>query len=65
MRWELKGDQVEITLDAKIREDQYVAFGLSGAPDNSQMVIKFTGKINQNNVMFTALSPICDCKSYA
>jgi hypothetical protein len=41
VRWELKGDHVEITLAAKIREDQYVAFGLSGAPNKSQMVIKF------------------------
>ncbi|RZB39621.1 Skeletor, isoforms B/C [Asbolus verrucosus] len=38
VRWEMKGDHVEITLSAKIREDQYVAFGLSGAPNKSQMV---------------------------
>lgn len=34
----MKGDQVEITLSAKIREDQYVAFGLSGAENRPQMV---------------------------
>ncbi|CAH0554651.1 unnamed protein product [Brassicogethes aeneus] len=38
VRWELKGDQVEITLSAKMREDQYVAFGLSGAQNRPQMV---------------------------
>lgn len=39
VRWELRGDYVQITLTAKMREDQYVAFGLSGAPTKSQMVI--------------------------
>nr|XP_008197570.1 PREDICTED: protein Skeletor, isoforms B/C isoform X2 [Tribolium castaneum] len=38
VRWEMRGDYVQITLAAKIREDQYVAFGLSGAPTKSQMV---------------------------
>lgn len=38
VRWQLKGDQVEITLSAKIHEDQYVAFGLSGTQNKAQMV---------------------------
>lgn len=41
VRWIMKGDQVEITLSAKIREDQYVAFGLSGAENRPQMVSAF------------------------
>lgn len=44
VRWHMKGDQVEITLSAKIREDQYVAFGLSGAQNKAQMV-----SIHMNN----------------
>lgn len=40
VRWATRGDQVEITLSAKMREDQYVAFGLSGADDRPQMVSK-------------------------
>lgn len=42
VRWELKGDQVEITLSARMREDQYVAFGLSGAENRPQMVSRYT-----------------------
>lgn len=38
VRWELKGDTIEITLAARMREDQYVAFGLSAAQGKPQMV---------------------------
>nr|CAI5861596.1 unnamed protein product [Callosobruchus analis] len=38
VRWKLEDEYVVITLSAKIKEDQYIAFGLSGAPDHSQMV---------------------------
>lgn len=37
VQWLMKGDQVQITLSAKMREDQYVAFGLSGAQNRPQM----------------------------
>ncbi|XP_018572684.1 protein Skeletor, isoforms B/C isoform X1 [Anoplophora glabripennis] len=38
VRWEIKDDQVEITLSGKIREDQYMAFGISGSPNPPRMV---------------------------
>lgn len=38
VRWEIKGDTVEITLSARMREDQYVAFGMSAAQGRPQMV---------------------------
>lgn len=38
VRWEIKDDQVEITLSGKIREDQYMAFGISGLPNPPKMV---------------------------
>lgn len=38
VRWKLEDDYVEITLSAKMEEDQYVAFGLSGSPHKPQMV---------------------------
>ncbi|XP_044754723.1 protein Skeletor, isoforms B/C isoform X2 [Coccinella septempunctata] len=38
VNWEIIGDFIEITLSAKIREDQYVAFGLSGAEGRAQMI---------------------------
>lgn len=34
----MKDDHVEITVAGRIREDQYIAFGLSGASNKSQMV---------------------------
>ncbi|XP_044743413.1 protein Skeletor, isoforms B/C [Chrysoperla carnea] len=38
IRWEMQGDLVRITLSARIREDQYMAFGLSGAQGRPQMI---------------------------
>ncbi|XP_018319148.1 protein Skeletor, isoforms B/C isoform X2 [Agrilus planipennis] len=38
VRWVMKDDLVEITLSAKMREDQYVAFGLSGSSSKPQMI---------------------------
>lgn len=38
VRWVMKGDMVEITLSARIREDQWMAFGLSGENDVPKMV---------------------------
>lgn len=34
----MKGDNIEITLSANIREDKYIAFGLSGVNNKAQMV---------------------------
>ncbi|KAK7794155.1 hypothetical protein R5R35_005362 [Gryllus longicercus] len=38
VRWEMKGDVVQIQLAAKMREDQWMAFGLSGEQGRSTMV---------------------------
>ncbi|XP_075210705.1 protein Skeletor, isoforms B/C [Lycorma delicatula] len=38
VQWEMMGDQVQIQLAARIREDQYMAFGLSGEPGRASMV---------------------------
>lgn len=38
VQWSMHDDMVEIQLSARIREDQYVAFGLSGEQGRSSMV---------------------------
>lgn len=38
VKWEIQGDNVQIELIGRIREDQYMAFGLSGANGRPQMV---------------------------
>lgn len=38
VRWEIRGDAVEVTLSARMREDQYVAFGMSAAQGKPQMI---------------------------
>jgi DOMON domain len=38
VQWEIQKDSVVIELYGRIREDQYMAFGLSGANGRSQMV---------------------------
>jgi hypothetical protein len=38
VQWELQGDMVQIQLAARMREDQYMAFGLSGEQGRSYMI---------------------------
>lgn len=38
VQWELQGDWVQIQLAARIRDDQYMSFGLSGESGRSSMV---------------------------
>ncbi|XP_048522667.1 protein Skeletor, isoforms B/C isoform X2 [Dendroctonus ponderosae] len=38
VRWIMKGDRVEITLSARIGDDKYMAFGLSGDNNKAQMI---------------------------
>ncbi|XP_046627738.1 protein Skeletor, isoforms B/C [Neodiprion virginianus] len=38
VQWEMVGENVEIRVTARIREDQYVAFGLSGMQGKAQMI---------------------------
>lgn len=37
-KWEIQGDHLIVELFGRIREDEYMAFGLSGHPGRSQMV---------------------------
>lgn len=37
VKWELQGDYLQVELFGRIREDQYMAFGLSGANGRAQM----------------------------
>ncbi|GBP44118.1 hypothetical protein EVAR_81439_1 [Eumeta japonica] len=38
VRWEVQGDQVLITLAARLRKDHYMAFGISGAEGKAAML---------------------------
>lgn len=38
VKWEIQGDYLQIELIGRIREDQYMAFGLSGQNGRPQMV---------------------------
>lgn len=38
IKWEIQDDQVIIELFGRMAEDQYMAFGISGAQGKSQMV---------------------------
>lgn len=38
VRWDMQGDLVRITLTARLRDDQYMAFGLSGVEGRPQMI---------------------------
>lgn len=38
VQWEMIGDDIQIRVSGRIREDQYVAFGLSGREGKSEMI---------------------------
>lgn len=38
VKWEIQDEYIQIELIGRIREDQYMAFGLSGAQGRPQMV---------------------------
>lgn len=38
-KWEVQGDNLIVELSGRINENEYMAFGLSGHPGHSQMVI--------------------------
>lgn len=38
IKWEIQGENIIIELYGRMREDQYMAFGLSGAQGRPQMV---------------------------
>lgn len=38
MSWEIFGPAITIQLAGQVEENEYMAFGISGAPDQSQML---------------------------
>lgn len=38
MKWDVQGENIQIELIGRIRGDQYMAFGISGANGRPQMV---------------------------
>ncbi|XP_050436047.1 protein Skeletor, isoforms B/C [Adelges cooleyi] len=53
VQWEVQGDWVQVQLTGKIRDDQYMAFGLSGNPDSvtllgSDVVVVFYDKVKNS-----------------
>lgn len=52
VKWEIQGDYVQIELIGRIREDQYMAFGLSGTNGRPQMV-------NTLNLISILYFPLC------
>ncbi|XP_071554169.1 protein Skeletor, isoforms B/C-like isoform X1 [Temnothorax nylanderi] len=70
VQWQLKGEDVQIRLSGRIKEDQYVAFGLSGEEGKAEMIggdvavigyNKQTGKFIAEDYYMSDLSQ-CDGK---
>lgn len=40
VKWEIQGENLFVELIGRIKEDQYMAFGLSGAHGHPQMVFR-------------------------
>ncbi|XP_050532309.1 protein Skeletor, isoforms B/C-like [Daktulosphaira vitifoliae] len=38
VQWEIQGDWIQVQLTARIHEDQFIAFGLSGDPNSNSMI---------------------------
>ncbi|KOC68274.1 Protein Skeletor, isoforms B/C [Habropoda laboriosa] len=50
VQWEMIGEEIHIRVSARIREDQYVAFGLSGYDGKSEMIGGDVVVVGYNNV---------------
>lgn len=70
VQWQLKGEDVQIRLSGRIKEDQYVAFGLSGEEGKAEMIggdvavigyNKHKGKFFADDYYMSALAQ-CDGK---
>ncbi|KAL6266623.1 hypothetical protein P5V15_003468 [Pogonomyrmex californicus] len=68
VQWQLIGEDVQIRISGRIKEDEYVAFGLSGQDGAAQMIggdvvvigyNKKTGKFIAEDYYMTALAQ-CD-----
>ncbi|XP_028157602.1 protein Skeletor, isoforms B/C isoform X2 [Ostrinia furnacalis] len=67
IRWEIQGDHVQITLAARLRKDQYMAFGISGAEGKPAMlgadvVVAFwNSKTNKPEAVDYTISHLAQC----
>ncbi|XP_052749030.1 protein Skeletor, isoforms B/C [Galleria mellonella] len=67
VRWEIQGDQVQITLAARLRKDQYMAFGISGAEGRPVMlgadvvVAYWDTRFNQPEATDYSISHLAQC----
>ncbi|XP_052745057.1 protein Skeletor, isoforms B/C [Bicyclus anynana] len=67
VRWELQGDHVQITLSARLRKEQYMAFGLSGAEGRPAMlgadvvVAYWDSRSNQPRVSDYTITHLAQC----
>ncbi|KAH9632954.1 hypothetical protein HF086_002776 [Spodoptera exigua] len=67
VRWEIQGDQVQITLSARLRKEQYMAFGISGAEGRPAMlgadvvVAYWDTRVNQPRVADYSISHLAQC----
>ncbi|XP_045780511.1 protein Skeletor, isoforms B/C isoform X2 [Maniola jurtina] len=67
VRWEIQGDHVQITLSARLRKEQYMAFGLSGAEGRPAMlgadvvVAYWDSRTNQPRVSDYTITHLAQC----
>ncbi|XP_048001488.1 protein Skeletor, isoforms B/C [Leguminivora glycinivorella] len=67
VKWELQGNQIQITLAARLRREQYMAFGISGAEGrpamlNADVVVAYwDNKSNQPKVADYTISHLAQC----
>ncbi|CAG4973312.1 unnamed protein product [Colias eurytheme] len=67
IRWEIQGEQVQISLSARLRKEQYMAFGISGAEGRAAMlgadvvVAYWDTKSNQPRVADYTITHLAQC----
>ncbi|XP_039760676.1 protein Skeletor, isoforms B/C isoform X2 [Pararge aegeria] len=67
VRWEIQGDHVQVTLSARLRKEQYMAFGLSGAEGRPAMlgadvvVAYWDSRTNQPRVSDYTITHLAQC----
>ncbi|XP_048486593.1 protein Skeletor, isoforms B/C isoform X3 [Plutella xylostella] len=67
VRWEIQGDHVQISLSARLRKEQYMAFGVSGAVGRAAMlgadvvVAYWDNRTNQPRVSDYTITHLAQC----
>ncbi|XP_047526144.1 protein Skeletor, isoforms B/C isoform X1 [Pieris napi] len=67
VRWEIQGDLIQITLAARLRKEQYMAFGISGAEGRAAMlnadvvVAYWDNRSNQPRVADYTITHLAQC----